>query len=265
MTKAPLFYSRPLPEDLGPERMRALLEWIHMAGHVEIEAQLKAYLEYLHQQIPTEHMVLAMGRLNQSHQLQRLEKVVNVNYPLHWVEHYMSENYASCDPVLRTPVGNGPVVWKDSFAYAKTALEKRFIAEAASMGLGCGVSFSSASERQNLACVISLTGEEMIRDHQLIEMVNCLVPHLHQAMVRVANLAPNSPSAMLLSHREYDIFQWMSRGKTNWEIATILAISERTVKFHVANIIRKLDANNRTHAIVRGLQMGLQPPIAANE
>jgi len=29
------------------------------------------------------------------------------------------------------------------------------------------------------------------------------------------------------------------------------------VKFHVANIIRKLNANNRTHAIVIGLQLGL--------
>jgi DNA-binding CsgD family transcriptional regulator len=116
-----------------------------------------------------------------------------------------------------------------------------------------------------MASLISVTGEDVARDIQLVEMLNSLVHHLHHAMLRVANLAPLSPSAMLLSNREYDIFHWMSRGKTNWEIATILEISERTVKFHVANIIRKLSANNRTHAIVLGLQQGLQAPIAANE
>lgn len=255
---------RPLPQGLSAARQWMLLEWIHMLGHVEEEAQLKAFLDTLQDQLPTDHMVLALGRLNPSQHLQKLEKLINVNYPLSWVEHYMEANLASCDPVLHTPMGHAPIFWKETFAYAKSPLAKRFIAEAASNGLGNGVTFSAASQKQNMACVVSVTGEEITHDTQLVEMLNSLVPHLHLAMMRVANLAPLSPSAMLLSNREYDIFHWMSRGKTNWEIATILDISERTVKFHVANIIRKLNANNRTHAIVLGLQQGLKAPIAAN-
>jgi DNA-binding CsgD family transcriptional regulator len=255
---------RPLPLGLSATRQWSLLEWMHVVGHVEDENQLKVFLEDLKQQLPIEHMMLALGRLNPSQHLQKLEKLINVNYPLSWVEHYMQENFANCDPILHTPMGKAPIYWKETFAFAKSPLEKRFIAEARSIGLINGISFSAASPRQNIGCLISMTGEEIGRDAQLVEMINSLVPHLHHAMLRVANLVPMSPSAMLLSNREYDIFHWMSRGKTNWEIATILEISERTVKFHVANIIRKLNANNRTHAIVLGLQHGLQAPIAAN-
>jgi DNA-binding CsgD family transcriptional regulator len=265
MSSAHIINTRPLPQGLPAARQWMLLEWIHMVGHVEDEPQLKSFLDTLKEQLPTEHMVVALGRLNQSQHLQKLEKLINVNYPLSWVEHYMQANFSNCDPILHTPMGKAPIFWKETFAFAKSPLEKRFIAEAASVGLGTGVSFSAASLKQNMASLISVTGEDVARDIQLVEMLNSLVHHLHHAMLRVANLAPLSPSAMLLSNREYDIFHWMSRGKTNWEIATILEISERTVKFHVANIIRKLSANNRTHAIVLGLQQGLQAPIAANE
>ncbi|MFN4236677.1 MAG: LuxR C-terminal-related transcriptional regulator [Vogesella sp.] len=87
-----------------------------------------------------------------------------------------------------------------------------------------------------------------------LRMLGSLLPHLHATLQR---LVPAPSGVNPLSHREKDIFHWMMRGKTNWEIATILDISERTVKFHAANIIRKLEANNRTHAIVLGIQKGL--------
>jgi len=164
MTPAHMIDIRPLPQGLSAARQQMLLEWIHLVGHVEEESQLKSFLDALNRQIPAEHMVLALGRLNQSRHLQKLEKLINVNYPLGWVEHYMQENFANCDPILHTPMGNAPVFWKETFAYAKSPLEKRFIADAQSFGLGTGVSFSAVSPQQNVACLISVTGEEVARD-----------------------------------------------------------------------------------------------------
>jgi DNA-binding CsgD family transcriptional regulator len=54
---------------------------------------------------------------------------------------------------------------------------------------------------------------------------------------------------LILSKREIEVLSWLKEGKTSWEIARILRISERTVNFHVGNILKKLDANNRTHAV----------------
>jgi LuxR family quorum-sensing system transcriptional regulator SolR len=60
-----------------------------------------------------------------------------------------------------------------------------------------------------------------------------------------------------LSIREREVLQWVKEGKTNGEIARILSISERTVKFHVQNTLAKLHASNRGHAVVRALASGL--------
>jgi len=38
-------------------------------------------------------------------------------------------------------------------------------------------------------------------------------------------------------------------GKSTKDIAAILEVSERTIKFHIDNIMKKLDAENRTHAV----------------
>ncbi len=55
----------------------------------------------------------------------------------------------------------------------------------------------------------------------------------------------------LLSAREEEILTWVSKGRTNFEIAEILAISAFTVKNHVQRILRKLGAANRTEAVAK--------------
>ena len=44
-------------------------------------------------------------------------------------------------------------------------------------------------------------------------------------------------------------------GKSNYEIGTILGISPLTVKNHVQKILRKLNVQNRTHAVGRALEL----------
>lgn len=54
-----------------------------------------------------------------------------------------------------------------------------------------------------------------------------------------------------LSRRERDALGFVAEGKTDWEIAAILGISETTARFHVDNARRKLNAVNRSHAVAR--------------
>ena len=49
----------------------------------------------------------------------------------------------------------------------------------------------------------------------------------------------------------------VAAGNTNKEIATKLFIAEETVKSHVANILGKLHANDRTHAVTTALKRGI--------
>ncbi len=60
-----------------------------------------------------------------------------------------------------------------------------------------------------------------------------------------------------LSPRETEILNYMARGYLNKQIADTLSISEQTIKNHVTSILRKLDANARTQAVVTAIKRGL--------
>lgn len=54
-----------------------------------------------------------------------------------------------------------------------------------------------------------------------------------------------------LTRREAEVAIWISRGKTNAEVASILGIEMRTVEKHLENIFNKLEVSNRTAAAYR--------------
>ncbi|MBK3558083.1 response regulator transcription factor [Streptomyces sp. MBT56] len=54
-----------------------------------------------------------------------------------------------------------------------------------------------------------------------------------------------------LTPREREIFRLMVSGISNAEIADACSLSQKTVKFHVSNILRKLGMKNRIQAVVR--------------
>src|ERR1700675_3498750 len=60
-----------------------------------------------------------------------------------------------------------------------------------------------------------------------------------------------------LTSREIEVLQLIASGNANKAIAVRLSISEETVKGHVKNILSKLAANDRTHAVTIGLKRGI--------
>lgn len=60
----------------------------------------------------------------------------------------------------------------------------------------------------------------------------------------------------VLTRREIDVLRLVAGGNANKEIAAQLSLTEETVKSHVRNILAKLGANDRTHAVAIGLKRG---------
>ena len=60
-----------------------------------------------------------------------------------------------------------------------------------------------------------------------------------------------------LTPREMEILKYIGQGFLNKQIASELGISEQTIKNHVTSILRKLNANARTEAVVLALRQGL--------
>ncbi|WP_316168773.1 MULTISPECIES: helix-turn-helix transcriptional regulator [unclassified Bradyrhizobium] len=62
---------------------------------------------------------------------------------------------------------------------------------------------------------------------------------------------------MQLTSRESECLEWAARGKSSWDIGTILNISENTVNFHLKNAMKKLGTNRRSVAAMRAIELKL--------
>lgn len=102
-------------------------------------------------------------------------------------------------------------------------------------------------------------------DERLGYLIELMVPHLHNAFLRV--LATEREAAgstqragRLVTPRQEEILNLIKCGKTNIEIAELLSCSPWTIKNHIQAILRKLDSNTRTHAIARAMSLGILTP-----
>ena len=77
------------------------------------------------------------------------------------------------------------------------------------------------------------------------------------ALVGAAVETPRQGLAETLTPRETEILRLLATGIANKEIAARLAISEHTVKAHIASVLGKLHAGSRTEAVSIGLRQGL--------
>jgi transcriptional regulator EpsA len=89
-----------------------------------------------------------------------------------------------------------------------------------------------------------------------------VVPYLHATFVRVlaheTKMNGSSPRAQRqITPRETEILKWIKQGKSNVDIADILALSPWTVKNHVQTILKKLSAQTRGHAVARAINLGI--------
>ncbi len=58
----------------------------------------------------------------------------------------------------------------------------------------------------------------------------------------------------ILSDREREALSWVAKGKTDWEIAQLLEISERTVHYHIENAKKKMKVSTRLQAVVEAIR-----------
>jgi DNA-binding NarL/FixJ family response regulator len=67
--------------------------------------------------------------------------------------------------------------------------------------------------------------------------------------------------AELITERQFDILNCISRGHSNKQIARELALSENTVKVHVSAMLKSLGLSNRTQAGILGQKLGLAESV----
>ncbi len=91
----------------------------------------------------------------------------------------------------------------------------------------------------------SLVARPVVARHVLKQFQD--MASMGKAMERIA--AP-------LTHRETQILNHVADGNTNKQIAHLLGISEQTIKSHVSAVLRKMNANDRAHAVALAMRNG---------
>jgi NarL family two-component system response regulator YdfI len=125
--------------------------------------------------------------------------------------------------------------------------EPRWLAEALRAGVRAVLPTDIAPDQLVAALNAAATGLVVIHPAE----VEAAFPAAERASRPLADLAEP------LTPRESEVLQMLASGLANKEIAARLAISEHTVKFHVASILGKLGAGSRTEAVSLGIRRGL--------
>ena len=94
-------------------------------------------------------------------------------------------------------------------------------------------------------------------------LIESIKPHLDKALERVQ--APQTGEQVCLTPREMEVLNWAAAGKTAWEMGVIIGISQRTVKYYLANCYRKLGVSNRTQAIMTAMQANILSTTVGGE
>ncbi|MBM3951805.1 MAG: response regulator transcription factor [Rhodospirillales bacterium] len=74
---------------------------------------------------------------------------------------------------------------------------------------------------------------------------------------RLAQTPKQTPIEVALTDRETEALTWVAKGKSSTDIAVLMNVSERTVNFHINNVIRKLGVATRVQAAIRCALLGL--------
>lgn len=185
--------------------------------------------------------------------------------PPEWQDVYVRNAYVEVDPRLTHTRGRvTPMLWDSAQLPADPRLQ-RFARDAARFGIRSGVAVSFA-DAQHARVVVALNSPvspvDFAREARIgrkLGQVMMLATQFHDLFMAEATVADQSGRLHRapLTARERQCLQMAARGLTSGDIGAKLGISERTVNFHVHNVIRKLSVLNRGEAIAQAIARGL--------
>ena len=194
----------------------------------------------------------------------RYEQFVLNGYPDDWRQHYLDKGYTFVDPTVNYARGHVvPTLW-DSLVtapdntVAEAKIGKIMFEEARDFGLAKGLSVPL----HGLGCSFGMMSYAA-RDprHPIVESTvqaeaMLLATYVHQTASALL-FGPRLRDTKPLSARERECLKWAAEGKSSWDIAHLLNITERTVVFHLHNACEKLGVATRQQAVAKAMVLGL--------
>lgn len=183
-------------------------------------------------------------------------QVIN-NYPDDWNAAYLTNNYFEVDPTVQHGLRSTQALFWENDVFKSAPY---FWEEAKSFGINYGISQSQIDAHGRVGMLTFASSNENYSSKIVLLQTPSLIWLSQLAHTRLAEyLMPHEviETDYQLTKREKDILRWTAEGKTSNEIAMLMSISDRTVNFHVNNILKKLSVSNKTAATVKALVLNL--------
>lgn len=201
---------------------------------------------------------IAYGILNPGKQSPRLAFDAISTYSEDWLQRYFSQNYHVIDPVIKR-AANSPTPFDWEAEKHNSPQESAFFGESVEHGLGRQGFAIPIFGPQGELCALSFNAD--VPDKEWIELRNEVMPHLflfaYQFNALALNIRKPQNKRANLSMREFEVLKWAAEGKSVWETAQILSISDHSVKSYLQNCQRKLQCSNKLHTVVTAVRQGL--------
>lgn len=231
-----------------------LLDIIDASLKCTDKQELTGVIGRLNRLIPFDAAICALARADEKGAIESFD-IANISYPEEWLQHYFEKGYLAVDPVVRENFTHFRCQFWDR-TYRRLRPPRDFVRDAQDFGLRAGYTYGLKNRSNSEGSLFSFAGQS-VQSHPRNEVIiQHIVPHLHQALVRILELQPPRQE-IFLTEREKEILQWVKEGKSSWDISVIFGISTRTVNYHINNVKQKLDAVNRAHAVAIGFSQGL--------
>jgi DNA-binding CsgD family transcriptional regulator len=186
-------------------------------------------------------------------------EVMLLNYPCGWVKSYSEHQLHRIDPVfMRAGRTLLPFAWDDpQFQSRVSARQREVLLEARRFGIEHGYTIPIHSPQSPLRVHASCS---VIPDSTQLGAysyfaVQLMAGYLFEATARLQG-TERRLGAPELSQRERQCLELAAQGKSDWDIARLLGISECTVHNHVEHAKRRLNVVTRVQAIVHALATG---------
>ena len=189
---------------------------------------------------------------------QSLENSVLLNTrPREYGERYIEKNYVAIDPLLLTVRRTlSPVAWSDIPPTQISEEGAQMFHAAKECGATNGIVIPIVQASGSISIFSASGGGPDVspRARRALEIIGILSHQLLQRTAKAAAGVPDPPPLTApLTDREREILIWSALGRGADQIADILGISERTVRFHISTAMQKLGAANKTHAVALAL------------
>jgi LuxR family transcriptional regulator, quorum-sensing system regulator CviR len=255
---------RPFPyqlfEQLSKTECASFVEALHYMTEANTTADVKDALVQFQNLFPFSRVIGGLTRLTPSGKFDGFTNVVNVSYPEEWIKLYWQNGYFEVDPVFQTALDKpGTQHWGATYREATSPKQQEFMAAAREFGLGDGITTGSADHACRVATFCSFASADSVDAARYVPLVEYFGYYVHMALLRTspANAQSMDRCVKKLTLRELTILNWVKNGKTNWEIAQIMGVTERTIRFHVESIFSKLEVTSRSQAVATAIEHGL--------